>query len=117
MEPTRTTPAQQVKADWRRLLERMSYRSVVGNLPFVAYIALLGVVYISTNQSVVDTQRELEEKQRVLKELRWKYMDSKSKLMAVSTEADVIRRASALGLKPLVLPAYQIKTEQPAVTK
>ena len=103
------TPAQQVKADWRRLLDKLSYRGIVGNIPFFAFIALLGVVYISQNQSVIETQRELEKQQQILKELRWKWMDSKTKLMAAGTEAGVIRSAAALGLKPLTLPAYEVK--------
>jgi hypothetical protein len=105
------TPAQQVKADWRRLLDKLSYRGIVGNIPFIAFIALLGVVYISQNQSVIETQRELEKQQQILKELRWKWMDSKTKLMAAGTETEVIRSASALGLKPLMLPAYEVKQD------
>ena len=109
--PEQPTPAQQVKADWRRLLDRMSYRGIVGNIPFLAFIALLCVVYISSNQSVIETQRELEIKQKELKELKWKYMDTKSKLMAAGTEAEVIRRADAIGLKPLILPAYKVESK------
>lgn len=116
MEPNTTTaaleqptPAQQVKADWRRLLEKLSYRGIVGNIPFLAFIALLCVVYISQNQSVIETQRELEKQQLILKELRWKHIDAQTKLMAAGTEAEVIRNAGALGLKPLMLPAYEVK--------
>ena len=105
------TTAQQVKADWRRQLAKLSYRGIVGNIPFIAFIALLGVVYISQNQSVIETQRELEKQQQTLKELRWKWMDSKTKLMAAGTEAEVIRNAAALGLKPLMLPAYEVKED------
>jgi hypothetical protein len=53
-------------------------------------------------------QRELNKENKVLKELRWKYMDVSSKLMYVKMESEVIKRASSLGMKPMSLPAYSI---------
>lgn len=103
-----TTPAQRIRADWRTAFSRISYGAIVKNIPFYAFIALLGVVYISYNTTAVERQREIEKQQTILKELRWHHMDAQTRLMSVGVEAEVIRRAAGLGLKPLMLPAYTI---------
>ena len=103
------TPAQRVRNDWRSLVEKVSYKAIVNNIPFLAFIALLCVLYISNSHRAIDMQREINAQNKILKELRWKYMDTKSQLMYVKTETQVIRNAEKLGLKPSLLPAYKIK--------
>ena len=103
------TPAQRVRNDWRSLVEKVSYKAIVNNIPFLAFIALLCVLYISNSHRAIDIQREINAQNKILKELRWKYMDTKSQLMYVKTETQVIRNAEKIGLKPSLLPAYKIK--------
>ena len=104
-------PAQRVRSDWKALVEKVSYRGIVNNVPFIAFVVLLCVVYITNNQRTIETQRELNRKTEQLKELRWKYMDIKSQLMSAGMETEVIRNASVQGLKPIMLPAYRIKLD------
>ncbi len=106
------TPAQRIRSDWRSIVARVSYGTMVKNIPFFAFVALLGVVYISSNSSAIETQRAIEKQQVVLEELRWRYMSAKTRLMSAGVEAEVIRRASALGLKPLMLPAYKVAASE-----
>ncbi len=101
-------PAQRVRSDWRTLVDKLSYKAIVNNIPFLAFVALLAVLYINNSQRAVDIQRELNKENKVLKELRWKYMDVSSKLMYVKMESEVIKRASTLGMKPMSLPAYSV---------
>lgn len=101
-------PAQRVRSDWKTLVDKLSYKAIVNNIPFLAFVALLAVLYINNSQRAVDMQRELNKENKVLKELRWKYMDVSSKLMYVKMESEVIKRASILGMKPMSLPAYSI---------
>jgi len=96
------------RLDWRSLLDLISYKGIVNNVPFLAFVVLLCVFYIANNHAAVETQRELDKQQRLLKELDWRNKDVKSKLMNVGMEAEVIRRAAVLGIKPLMLPAYKI---------
>jgi hypothetical protein len=105
---TEMTPVQRIRNDWRTIVARVSYGAMVKNIPFFAFIALLGIVYISSNSSAIETQRAIEKQQVILQELRWKYMDAKTSLMSAGVEAEVIRRASTIGLKPLMLPAYKV---------
>ena len=103
------TPAQRVRGDWKSLVEKVSYKAIVNNIPFLAFLVLLCVLYISNSQRAIDMQRDLNARNKELKELRWKYMDVKSQLMYVKTETQVMKNAEKLGLKPSLLPAYKIK--------
>lgn len=107
-QPEALTPAQRVRSDWKSLVEKVSYKAIVNNIPFLAFIVLLCVLYISNSQRAIDMQRELNVNNRELKELRWKYMDVKSQLMYVKTETEVMKTAEKMGLKPSLMPAYKI---------
>ena len=82
------------KMDWRKVLDKISYRGIVNNVPFLAFIVLLGVFYIANKNAAIETQRELDKQQKVLKELNWRNMDAKSKLMNAGMEAEIIRRGA-----------------------
>ncbi len=110
-----STPAQRVRSDWKALLEKFSYTAIVSNVPYLAFVALLCVLYISSNKRAVETQRALNKLNDTLKELRWEYMDAKSQMMRAQMETEVIKNADKLGLKPMLMPAFKIeKQEQPA---
>jgi hypothetical protein len=104
-------PAQRIRNDWKTLVEKVSYKAIVQNVPYLAFVAVLCMFYINNTQRAVEMQRELTKQNKVLKELRWKYMDIKTQVMYVKMETQVIKRASYLGLKPLMLPAYTISTD------
>ncbi|RYD58798.1 MAG: hypothetical protein EOP56_04210 [Sphingobacteriales bacterium] len=103
--------SERVRNDWKALMDKLSYRAVVSNVPYLAFIAFLCVLYISNNQRSVEMQRELNQKHKIIKELRWKYMDIKTQLLYTRMESQVIRNAAAFGLKPLMLPAYSIEID------
>lgn len=96
------------KLDWRKVLDKISYRGIVNNVPYLAFIVLLGVFYIANNNAAIETQRELDKQQKLLKELNWRNMDAQSKLMNAGMEAEVIRKGAVIGMKPLMMPAYKI---------
>jgi cell division protein FtsL len=107
--PAAEVQTQKPKGDWRSVVEKMSYKAIVNNIPFLAFLVLLCVWYISNSQQAIDAQREIAAKNKELKELRWKYMDVQAQLMYVKTETQVMKNAEKLGLKPSLLPAYKIK--------
>jgi len=109
MQPEVLTPAQRVRSDWKSLVEKVSYKAIVNNIPYLAFLVLLCVLYISNSHRALEMQRELNTQNKVLKEIRWKYMDVKSQLISVKTETQVIKSAESLGLKPSLMPAYKIK--------
>lgn len=101
-------PVQRVRNDWKTLVDKLSYKAIVNNIPYLAFVSLLLILYINNTQRAIEMQGELNRQNKILKELRWKYMDIKSQLMYTRMETEVIRSASRLGLKPLMLPAYSI---------
>ncbi len=101
-------PAQRIRADLRALRARLSYRGMLTNIPYLAFLSLLVVIYIANSHRAVEQQRELVKQQQILKELRWRYMDAKTRLMNAGMETEIIRNSAPLGLKPLRLPAYSI---------
>ena len=111
------TPVQRVRNDWKTLVEKISYSAIVSNVPYLAFVALLLILYINNSQRAVEMQSELNKQNRILKELRWKYMDIKTQLMYTRMETQVIRNASVLGLKPLMLPAYTIEKDTAATNQ
>jgi hypothetical protein len=109
-----STPVQHVRNDWKRLVDRLSYKAIVNNIPYLAFVSLILIVYINNSQRAIDVQGEINKQNKILKELRWKYMDTKSRLMSAQMETEVIKSASGSGLKPLKLPAYAVsKTTVP----
>lgn len=111
------TPAQRVRNDWRTLVEKVSYKAIVNNIPFLAFVAMLCVLYINNTQQSVEIQREINRQNKILKELRWKYMDIKSQLMNAKMETEVIKRSMVIGLKPMSLPAYTIEQDSISTTQ
>jgi cell division protein FtsL len=107
------TPAQRVRNDWRSLVEKVSYNAIVNNIPFLAFVVLLCVLYITNSQRAIEMQRELNARNKELKELRWKYVDTKSQLMYVKTETQVMKNAEKIGLKPALLPAFKVTSKTP----
>jgi hypothetical protein len=106
------TPAQRIRADIRLLREKLSYTRILTNIPYIAFVALLAVIYIANSHRAVEMQRELNKQQQVLKELRWRYMDTKTKFMNAAMESNVMQSGARLGLKPLTLPAYSIVVKE-----
>ena len=111
------TPVQRTRSDWKALLEKVSYSAIVSNVPYLSFVVVLCVLYISNNKAAVETQREVNKLHDTLKELRWEYMDAKSQVMYAQMEIEVIRNAADIGLKPMLRPAFKIDSDtitQPA---
>lgn len=102
------TPAQRVRSDWRSLVEKVSYKAIVNNIPFLAFVVLLCMLYISNSHRAIEIQREINAKNDSLKELRWKYLDVKTQLIGVKSEKQVVRSAKNVGLVQTNMPAYKI---------
>ena len=109
--PETMTPAQRVRNDWQALVDKLSYKAIVSSMPFLVFLAVLCIIYISNSHRANEMQRELNVRNNELKEMRWKYLDSKSQLMYVKTETQIINSAKHVGLQPSLLPAYKITVD------
>ena len=103
------SPAQRVRNDWRALMEKLSYKAIVTNIPFLGFLAMLCVFYITNSRRATEMQREMTNQTKTLKELKWKYLDVQSQLMHAKTETKIIKTAEDMGLKPSLIPAYKVQ--------
>jgi hypothetical protein len=99
--------------------EYLSREWVVGNLPFLLFITVLAIVYIGNTYYAEKTFKEIEHTKYELKELRYKFISTKSELMYQSRQSEISKRASVLGLKEVSLPPYKIlyKGKKAEITK
>ncbi|HRP90268.1 MAG TPA: FtsL-like putative cell division protein [Edaphocola sp.] len=108
------------KSKWIMLKEKFdhfSYKGVVLNVPFLIFIALLAVFYISNNNKGISIARAIEKKTKVLEEARWRYKDAQSNLIYRTSEKKLSEQTEKIGIKPLEKPAFEIKKVQEAKVK
>ena len=88
--------------------EYLSREWVVGNLPYLLFLTVIAIVYIGNTYYAEKTFKEIEHTKSELKELRYKYISTKSELMFQSRQSEISRRAAVYGLKEVLLPPYKI---------
>ena len=85
-------------------------------LPFLLFIALLGMIYIANRNFAEKNIRDIDKIGRQVNELSWQYKSVKARLAFKSTLTEVIKKVDTLGLKqpgtpPQVLTAEEDKDE------
>ncbi|NQD71071.1 hypothetical protein HP439_10105 [Sphingobacterium shayense] len=82
---------------------------VARNLPFAAFVALLGLLYISNRHLAERTVRSIDGLGRDVKELSWDYKSLSAELMKLTTQTEIAKRADTLGLKERLQPAIKVE--------
>jgi hypothetical protein len=80
-------------------------------LPFVLYVALLGMIYIGNRHLAESNIRDIDKYTKEVKELSWGYKSSKADLAFKSTMSEVSKRADTLGLKESLQPPQKIEVK------
>jgi len=86
----------------------LSKKTVVDNVPFLLYLAILVMMYISNTYSSERMYKQIEKTKTELKELRFEYITSRSALMFSSRLSELNKRAQSMGLKETVIPPVKI---------
>lgn len=81
------------------------------NLPFLLFIAFLGVIYIANSYTAEKKIRRIEKLQKELKELRYDHIYTKSKLMSKSRQSEVATSLGSEGIKESRVPPAKIYIE------
>ena len=89
---------------WKRWL---NYQSLVRQVPFFLFLAVLAVVYIYNGHYADKTIRNINKTAKEVKELQWEYKSVKSEVMFQSKQSELAKALEPLGLKEL--------TESPVV--
>ena len=105
------TQAPKQGRDWRKLVDRISFQGIVNNMPYLMFVALLCLLYITNNNKAISLTRSINDKTKELKELKWRYMDLQSRLMYQTSEFQLMKKTADLGLSPLTQPAFEIKMD------
>lgn len=77
-------------------------------LPFIIYVAFLGIIYISNRHLSEKTIRNIDKLNKEVKELSWDFKTVKADLMLKSTQTEVAKKVDTLGLKEPVEPPKKI---------
>lgn len=83
---------------WKRML---NYKTVVRQIPFFLFLAMLAVIYIYNGHQADKTSREITRTSRELKELKYEYKSAKGDVLKRSKQSEVIEAVEPLGLKEL----------------
>jgi hypothetical protein len=81
---------------------------VLGNLPFLVFLAILAMFYIGNTYYSEKTFKAIEKTKNELKELRFQYITVKSDLLFYSKQTEIAKRLGSGGLKGTVKPPYKI---------
>lgn len=96
------------EAKWK-ITDKFSLDLLVSNIPFLLFIAGLGMIYITNNTKAAELVRALDQKTKELKELKWEYSDVQARLIYATSESQIHKQAAVHGLAPLEKPAFEIK--------
>src|SRR5690606_14680003 len=89
--------------------KRVSTYLVAKNLPFIAFLALLGLLYISNRHLAENTVRRIDRLGREVKELSWDYKSLNAEQMKLTTQTEIAKRADTLGLKERTAPPIKLE--------
>ena len=78
------------------------------NIPYIGYLTVLAIIYISNNYYAEKTFRKIEKTQKELKELRFQYISTRSDLMFHSKQTEIAKRVIQAGLQETTIPPYKI---------
>jgi hypothetical protein len=84
---------------WKRWL---NYQSIVKQVPFFVFLALLAVIYIYNGHYADKTTREIARTTRELKELQYEYKSVKGDVLFRSKQSELVEAVKPLGLQELV---------------
>lgn len=86
----------------------LSKNSVVNNVPFLIYLAVLTLFYIANTYNTERLYKEIEKTKTELKELRFEYITARSSLMFESKLTELNKRTQSIGLRETIIPPYKI---------
>ncbi|MBL1411288.1 FtsL-like putative cell division protein [Sphingobacterium faecale] len=88
---------------------KISTYLVTKNLPFIAFLVLLTLIYISNRHLAERTVRQIDRLGKEVKELSWDYKSLSAELMKLTTQTEIAKRADTLGLKERTEPPIKLE--------
>ena len=98
MQEHKITKSGICRLDWKRWL---NYQSIVKQVPFFLFLAVLAVIYIYNGHYADKTIRNINRTAKEVKELQYEYKTVKSEVMFRSKQSELVKAVEPLGLKEL----------------
>lgn len=95
----------------------LSKENVVGSVPYIFFLTLLGILYIGNGYNAEQTVRNLNKVGNELKELRSEYITIKSDLNYKSKQSQVAQATDELGIKESTTPPKKIVVDDSDMEK
>jgi hypothetical protein len=106
MPEQENTKERDLKINWKRLL---NYQSIVKQVPFFLFLAMLAVLYIHNGHFADKTIRNINQTAKEVKELQYEYKTVKSEVMFRSKQSELAKAVEPLGLKELTIAPIVLK--------
>lgn len=85
----------------------------LGFIPYVLFLALLAMIYISNIYKTEDNQRKINRLQKEVDELKLEHVTTEIRILSNSQRSTVINKVRELGLQEPEEPPYQISVMKP----
>lgn len=102
-----------IHIDWKKWL---NYQSIVKQVPFLFFLALLAIIYIYNGHMADKTVRKINVTAKEVKELQWEYKSLKSEVMFRSKPSELSNALQPLGLSELSETPYVLKDSANSLT-
>jgi len=83
-------------------------KKTIRQLPFLLFIAVLGIVYIANSFYSEKNIRRTDKLQHELKELRYEYISTKSQLMQMQRQSQIAKMLKKKGINESLVPPIKI---------
>ena len=90
----------------------LSKDSSFSMLPFLFFVTFLGVVYIAISYYAEKNMRTMNDFKTGLKELRYEYISTHTKLMHISKQSELVKRLESLNIKESTKPPFRISDKK-----
>ncbi len=84
----------------QRIAKMIAPGTLYRNLPFVYFLAFLGVIYIALGHYAERNMRKIDRLQDELQEQRWQYMSVHSEVMRQGSRSKMAEAVAEAGLNP-----------------
>jgi preprotein translocase subunit Sec63 len=103
--------------NWKQLLNLVGNKGIVQNIPFILYCAFLALIYITVNHFAENTIRDINKTGKMVKELRWKYVDEKTQIMYATKESELEKSVARIDLEKTRIPPHKIIVQKPTINE
>ena len=92
---------EQKKESKVRVSKWLNYQSIVRQMPFFLFLAILAVIYIYNGHYADKLNRDIARTSRELKELQYEFKTVKGEVLFRSKQSEVAKAVEPLGLKEM----------------